>query len=335
MHFLKKETSIIVGEMIEGSCLIFKVRNNKIIKGLFTAKGDEIWPENGYFGSFNCGLCPIETKSGYGYINRQEEMVIEPKYLIADDFSENRAWTSAGDKNILINNDGYEIRSWGNDYIPNDFSEGVARIIELGAGASNYKTGYINTDGDLIIPFMEESPFVSLEDLDNKDEYCSDGLIRYNVKNKYGFIDKSLNLVIPFLYKDALKFQNGLAIVIKEDDWGYINKANDFISLAEFQSASPFYNGKAIVFDTDKSMAINRIREVIREFDVDFVSYKIKGHYIIKRNEKLGLMDHDFNEISPPVFDQIEKFEEGILHYSNEGKDGVCNLDGEYIEVNI
>jgi len=44
-------------------------------------------------------------------------------------------------------------------------------------------------------------------------------------------------------------------------------------------------------------------------------------------------MDHDFNEILPPVFDQIEKFEEGILHYHNEGKEGVCNLKGEYIEV--
>ena len=335
MHFLKKESSIIVGEMIETSCLIFKIRNNKIIKGLFTAKGNEIWPEYGFFGFFNCGLSPIETKSGYGFINRQGEMVIEPKYLIVEDFSENRAWTSTGDKNILIDNDGYEIKSWGNGYILDDFSEGVARIIELGTSSSNYKTGYTNTEGELIIPFMEESPFVSLEDLDNKDEYCSDGLIRYNVKNKYGFIDKSLNLVIPFLYKDALKFQNGFAIVIKEDDWGYINKANNFISLAEFQSASPFYNGKAIVFDADKSMAINMNREVIREFDVDFVSYKIKGHYIIKRNEKLGLMDHDFKDVFPPIFDEIKNFNEGILYYSNEGKNGVCNLDGESIEVNI
>ena len=333
MHLLKKESKIIVGEMIDGSCLIFKVRDNEIIKGLFTANGDEVWPDEGHFGSFNCGLCVLERESGYGYMNRQGEMVIEPKYLIGDDFAENRAWVSTGFDHILVNNQGAEIKKWESNYIPDDFSEGIARIIKVDDKAINYKTGYINTEGDLVIPFMDERPFESHTDIDDKDEYCTDGLIRFQAKYKYGFLDKDLNIVIPFFYKDALRFHDGLAIVKYEDEWGFINKTNDFVSLAEFQKAGPFYKGQALVQVNEKLMAINSRKEITQEFDYDSALDSIKGHYITERFGKLGLMDHALNEIFPPMFDKIKNFNEGILFYSNEKKDGVCNTEGECIEV--
>jgi hypothetical protein len=49
--------------------------------------------------------------------------------------------------------------------------------------------------------------------------FVSDGLMRVKQKNKYGFIDKRLNVVIPYKYQEAGDFKDSIAIVkLKESN---------------------------------------------------------------------------------------------------------------------
>lgn len=60
----------------------------------------------------------------------------------------------------------------------------------------------------------------------------SEGLtpVKSRVNNKYGFIDKKLNVVIPFSFKMARPFSDGMAAVQNEDgNWGYINTQGKLI----------------------------------------------------------------------------------------------------------
>ncbi len=52
-------------------------------------------------GEFHCGLAKVGTNGRYGYIDKQGKYVIEPKYLIADDFKNERAYVSIGTEKVV------------------------------------------------------------------------------------------------------------------------------------------------------------------------------------------------------------------------------------------
>ncbi len=52
--------------------------------------------------------------------------------------------------------------------------------------------------------------------------FLSDDLLRVKRKNKYGYIDKKLNVKIPFTYDEAGEFANGLAIVKTKETYALI-----------------------------------------------------------------------------------------------------------------
>lgn len=67
-----------------------------------------------------------------------------------------------------------------------------------------------------------------------------------------GFIDKSGNVAIPFEWKYALPFSEGLARVIDEDGMcGYIDKTGTIKIQCVWKYAESFSNGMATVKDKD------------------------------------------------------------------------------------
>ena len=52
----------------------------------------------------------------------------------------------------------------------------------------------------------------------------SEGLADVRLNGKWGFIDKSGKVVIPFKYDDALPFSEGFAVVELDGKDGYIDK---------------------------------------------------------------------------------------------------------------
>ena len=55
--------------------------------------------------------------------------------------------------------------------------------------------------------------------------------------SKYGYIDKSEEIVIEPQYEDAYSFSEGLACVKIEDKWGYIDKAGKFVINPQYDDA--------------------------------------------------------------------------------------------------
>lgn len=56
--------------------------------------------------------------------------------------------------------------------------------------------------------------------------FFSEGLARVRVNGKYGFIDTKGNMVIPAVYDEAYGFSEGLAQVKINGKWRYIDKRN-------------------------------------------------------------------------------------------------------------
>ena len=73
--------------------------------------------------------------------------------------------------------------------------------------------------------------------------FASNGLICVKNKNKYGYIDRKLNLVIPYKYSKANAFKDSCAIVQLKDKFMLINiQGKDiYSSIAEIQKISTHY----------------------------------------------------------------------------------------------
>jgi len=76
--------------------------------------------------------------------------------------------------------------------------------------------GYIDTEGNVVIEFNSSWAWAGK---------FSEGLARVrNTEGKYGFINTSGEVVIPFMYKNAGSFSEGLAWVIDRDVISYYDK---------------------------------------------------------------------------------------------------------------
>ena len=75
-------------------------------------------------------------------------------------------------------------------------------------------------------------------------------LLPYNNKGHHGYIDHKGNVVIPFIYKDAKFYSEGLAPVLTEDDkWGYIDEEGSLVFTGEWFAVHEFHEGFALVVD--------------------------------------------------------------------------------------
>ena len=88
--------------------------------------------------------------------------------------------------------------------------------------------------------------------------YPSNGFCQVEKNGKYGYIDESGELVLPFKYKKAYPFsENGLAFVVGENGLGgYIDEYGEFVIDPIYESGSTFRFGFAAVSKNGKYIYI-------------------------------------------------------------------------------
>ncbi|MCL2046809.1 MAG: WG repeat-containing protein [Oscillospiraceae bacterium] len=64
---------------------------------------------------------------------------------------------------------------------------------------------------------------------------------------KWGYIDTEGNIIIDFIYDDALSYSSHLAAVKVNDYWGYISLSGDMVIEPIYEYARGFYEGSAAV----------------------------------------------------------------------------------------
>ena len=111
-------------------------------------------------------------------------------------------------------------------------------------------------------------------------------------KFKWGYINKTGQVVIKDRFDDARNFKEGLAVIRKKGRWGYINKKGEEVIPAQFKAAWSFSGGVA---------------------------------RILTFNNKMGFIDPKGNFTIEPKFDLVEDFHENFARFFELGAFGFIN----------
>ena len=176
-------------------------------------------------GKFKNGLCSING----GFIDHSGKWLIEPRFLVASDFSEDRAFVSFdGDTFGFINLRGDTVIQ-PEFQLCRPFSEGLAGVCR------DDRWGYIDHSGMITIPHVFEGSRRGFHD----------GLAGVQIDGRWGFIDQSGNFVLKPEYEDLKSFSEGYAPVRRGQKWGLINLDGTLVVDFKFDDLGELHGGIA------------------------------------------------------------------------------------------
>jgi hypothetical protein len=254
------------------------------------------------FASFSEGLAMVSVDGKAGFIDTKGDYVIEPEYEGASSFSEGLAAVWQGGQASYIDKTGKLVIQLAVMAEGGDFSEGLASFGVYDNEAWAY--GYLDHHGNVVI-----SPrFVMVGEF-------SEGLAAVAIEDEeggclFGYIDKTGTWVVqPAFRGGAAVFSEGLAAASKDGagDWGYIDKTGAWVIEPTFASAQPFSEGLAEVALPDEG-----------------------GEY------PQGFIDKSGTMVIQPAFAEASGFSEGLaaaarLDESGELLWGYVDKTGEWV----
>ncbi len=214
------------------------------------------------------GYIAVMEDGKWGYVNKDAEYVINPKFSSASKFYSKVAAVSVSGAYGFIGEDGeYTVAPQYDMAL--DFSEDD----ELAAIKTDGKWGYINKDGTAVIEPRFEKAFTFKNGraivklygaygvIDTKGEFLSepvfdepfsfekDGSATVKIGSRYGYIDGDGNYKIVPRFTDMGSFGEGSLTYAQRADgkYGFIDKDGNFVIEPQFEKALGFSNGLAPV----------------------------------------------------------------------------------------
>lgn len=147
---------------------------------------------------FSEGLVPIEVNEKWGYVNPTGDMVIAPNFDRADSFEDGLAIIKMGQKFGMIDKDGnYIVEPKEITNCSTRFENGYLRVKTYDGW------GVINKSGEWVIK----------PQFDYIVKGLSEGKMRFQNNEQFGFVDLLAGSVIPPLFNFVWDFNNGIARV--------------------------------------------------------------------------------------------------------------------------
>lgn len=202
-------------------------------------------------------------------------------------------------------------------------SEGMARFQVPANRFPNisWKYGYID---------LKEA-VVSVKAIYDHGGNYSDGLARVNKGasnwnrglvsgGRWGYIDRSGNIVIPITLQGAGDFSEGLApAAVSFQRWGYIDRSGAWVIPPQFESAEPFSDGLARVRQDGKTVFVGRDgRVAVTSKYQPFKDFAGGLARVMSEEDDYwqGFIDHSGGLAVPTLFSEVKSFSEGLAAVS-------------------
>jgi hypothetical protein len=297
--------------------------------------------------SFENGTAAVYLKKKWWYINHTGKKISSHKFNKAGEFNKQGLA-------IVIKNKRYYVYKSTGRLITHakykkifPYSEGLAKV----KGKKN-KYGFIDTTGKLIVPLIYSNASDFHEGL---------ACVRYP-NGKWGYINKKNVVKIEAEYRKGEDFSEGRAAVILKkstiviDSQGvqlfdlpeqtlgkykeglllingtYYNQQG-LKEMGKFTSASPFSNGIAKVRiggnrENNDRLITKKNNQIATYPSISEVKEHLACFFIYQR---IGLADSDGKIISPPIYQNMNYYGEGIFQVTLFDEVGYMNKSGKWI----
>jgi hypothetical protein len=130
-----------------------------------------------------------------------------------------------------------------------------------------------------------------------------EGLGGVKMNDKWGFIDSSDKIVVPFIYDDVSPFNEGLSCVLLDGKWGVIDKTGKNIIPHSYDNLSDFEEGFAAFNSNGKCGFVNTQNKIITAIDYEYVNPFHEGLAGVKLDGKLGFIDYTGKLVIPFIYE--------------------------------
>ncbi|MGL6063482.1 MAG: WG repeat-containing protein [Fusobacteriaceae bacterium] len=154
--------------------------------------------------------------------------------------------------------------------------------------------------------------------------------------NKYGLLDKNLNILVPVEY-DWLSGSSTSEILLGKlgEKIGYINKKNEKVVPFEYKNGTTEKLGMVIVSKDKKIGVIDLKSNIVLDFKYEAVYYNDKENFIVKEEGVYYSINREKKKKEKIDATWIGIVKEDIGFYEKDGKFGIIKLTGEKIIENL
>lgn len=171
--------------------------------------------------------------------------------------------------------------------------------------------------------------FIVCDILKIKELFFNEDLAEVEKGGKWGYIDKTGAVRIPFEYDDAYEFSEGLSTVKKGDKWGYIDRTGVVRIRFEYDDAYEFSKGLARVKKGENWGFVDYYGKLKIPFKYDAVYIEFsEGFAPVKKGNKFGYIDPTGAVKITFVYDAAWPFSEGLAPVQVDGKWGYIDKTG-------
>lgn len=275
------------------------------------------------FGSLNVTVAMIGDK--YGIINSDFNMVTSFEYDYIYPFNDADTTIAYKDNMFaVISADGTLVTDFKYLYME-DFQNGMSLAYVDGYGFVNHKgeeviecvhqdfkqgtalSFFLKKDGKwaLFSPLGENLTGFCYYDAGSFSNGLSAVSVMTDIGKRYGYVNDSGDVIIPYIYTNALEFKYGKAIAAFGTKFGIIDVENRTVIPFIYAGFNPSYDYNVIAAaDEDgKWGLISFNNERLTAFDYDYI-FEFEDNYAYTlKNGKYGMIDTSGNVVAETVFE--------------------------------
>jgi hypothetical protein len=257
-----------------------------------------------------------------GFVDKTGKVVVAPHWDEARNYADGMALVSTKGKRGFIDTGGRVVVPplWDGAW---DCTDGMALVSKVG------KCGFIDKGGKVVVaPQWDATFFFKCRELEWRDpsglgklwlesklysdvrdrgyrpeetesvtqtekllQFFSNGLAPVGKDDKWGFIDRSGNIVVPIQWDGAQPFSDVLAPVRKDGKWGFIDRSGNIVVPIQWNGAQSFSDGLAAVKNSEKWGFIDRTGAVVIPVEYDKPAHFFDGLARVTKGGNLAIID--------------------------------------------
>lgn len=257
----------------------------------------------------------------YGYINKDNQMVIPARYDFAMTFSEGFAVIKNYDRYGIIDRNGKEV--FPCKYI----------------GITNMMEGrFFAFDAETELAAMFDKNMKQLTDFKyNEIQFYNEGFYTARIGNQYTYLDKKGHECFG-MYEELSGFFDGYSMVKKDGKYGIINKKGKIILPIEYDNSGwrtmeyIFSENLAMVEKDGKYGFVNKRGKIVIPLIYESAQHCTEGLIAVEKNGVWGYIDKEGNEVGPFEYMMASYFTWGRAEVVYNNETYKINTEGQCVK---